>query len=647
MKLLKRILLIVLFSLSSLCLFAYKSLDIAFTHDFHSHIDPYKTVNDKGEVQLCGGSGNLKSLVDDIRKSNPNLLLLDGGDFSMGTLYQTIFETAACELTLFSAIGYDCTTFGNHEFDLGEDAFVNMYETYLKNTDESKRISFIKSANASYENSPLKKLDLVDYQIIERGGTKIAVFAIMGKEAQRYTRFSNVRYLPIVQSAKNIIKTIKDKENPDIIICLSHSGTSENKKQSEDEQLALSCPEIDLIISAHSHTVLEQPIVVNNTMIVSSGCYGSHLGYIRIEKDDGKKWRCLTYKLFSISPSYKEDEEVKKLVNRYKRAINSDYLSEYHLSADDVVMYSPVNFENIDTVLDYRTRETALSNLLSDSLLYMYNNNTPSSEKAVVGVIPTGLIRDTIYKGNITVSDLFLINSLGGGQDGKTGYPLCDFYISGKEIIRAAEVAVSLSPFMSSANLQFSGLRFKANKARMILNRVYDAEVLENGVWQKIDKNKMYKCVTDLYTLEMIGAVSDVSKGLIKFLPRSENGEIITDYKERIVHFKNGTEMKGWLAPLSFASSLSKGQGNIPVLTQRHYTPDSRRDIHTSLRPSELFTSLNIYSVVLIAAILVVLILAVILVFMIKRIVIKHRQKKILRNTNPLIEDKRGKNDRH
>ena len=630
----------------SLCAFAYKSLDIAFTHDFHAHIDKYKTVNENGDVELIGGIASLKTLVDDIRKSNPNLLLFDAGDFSMGTLYQTIFESHACELTSYALIGYDGVTFGNHEFDLGEDAFVNMYKTYLKNTDESKQFTFLKSANAIYDESPLNELPLVDYKIITRGETKIAVFALMGKEAQRYTRFSAVKYLPVIESAKRTVEDIKSKENPDIIICLSHSGTSEDKKQSEDEQLALKCQGIDLIISGHSHTVLTEPIKVNNTFIAASGCYGANLGYIRLEKDGDNEWKCLSYKLFPLSSSYREDEEIKQNIEEYKKAINNTYLSDYKLLSDDVVMYSPVNFEDLDSALDYRTEETALSNLLADSLLYMYNNNIESPEKAVVAVIPTGLIRDTIYKGNITVSDVFLINSLGNGKDGKTGYPLCDFYISGKEIIRAAEVAVSLSPFMSSANLQFSGLRFKANKARMILNKVYDAEVLENGVWQKVEKNKMYKCVTDLYTLEMIGAVSDVSKGLIKFSPRDENGQKITDYKQRIVYFKNGSEMKSWLAPIAFASSLSKGQGNVPVLSERNYTPDSRRDIHTSLLPSQLFSSLNVFSIVLMVVIFIVLILIVIIIILVRRFLKKHRLRKNLRYTNPAIEDKRGKNDR-
>lgn len=646
MKTLKRLTLVFVLSLTSLCVFAYKSLDIAFTHDFHAHIDSYKYINDKGEVDYRGGIARIKTLVNDIRRSNPNMVLLDAGDFSMGTMYQTIFETHAPELTLFSNLGYDATTFGNHEYDLGEDAFSNMYNVYLNSVAEDKRVPFIRSANASYDKSPLSALDMVDYHIINRGDTKIALFAIMGKEAQRYTRFSAVEYLPIVESAKKMVELIKENENPDIIICLSHSGTDADKSVSEDEILARECPEIDVIISGHTHTTLEEPIVVNNTVIVSAGCYGANLGYLRLEKDDDKEWKLLSYKLFPILSQYKEDEEIKSKIEEYKKAIGETYLSEYRLKADDVVMYSPVNFEPLDTALDYRVEETALNDLLADALLYMYNNNTLSDEKAVIGVIPTGLIRDTIYKGNVTVNDVFSINSLGSGKDNRTGYPLCDFYITGKEVIRAVEVAVSLSPYMSSANLQFSGLRFKANKARLILNRVYDVEVLENGVWQKVDKNKRYKCVTDLYTLEMIGAVSDLSKGLIKFSPRDEEGYIIDDYKDRIAYFKNGSEMKAWLSPLAFAASLSKGQGNIPLLTERNYRPDSRRDIHYSLKPSEIFTAFNVFSYVLIAVVVVLLILLILIIHAIKKAVRKRKQRKALRNTNPMLEDKRGKHDR-
>ena len=99
--------------------------------------------------------------------------------------------------------------------------------------------------------------------------------------------------------------------------------------------------------------------------------------------------------------------------------------------------------------------------------------------------------------------------------------------------------------------------------------------------------------------------------------------------------------MKSWLAPIAFASSLSKGQGNVPVLSERNYTPDSRRDIHTSLLPS-----LNVFSIVLMVVIFIVLILIVIIIILVRRFLKKHRLRKNLRYTNPAIEDKRGKNDR-
>ena len=104
--------------------------------------------------------------------------------------------------------------------------------------------------------------------------------------------------------------------------------------------------------------------------------------------------------------------------------------------------------------------------------------------------------------------------------------------------------------------------------------------------------------------------------------------------------------MKSWLAPIAFASSLSKGQGNVPVLSERNYTPDSRRDIHTSLLPSQLFSSLNVFSIVLMVVIFIVLILIVIIIILVRRFLKKHRLRKNLRYTNPAIEDKRGKNDR-
>ena len=90
-----------------------KHLDILFTHDLHSHLNSFQTIVD-GTQQETGGFARLKTLINEHEKENTDTLILDGGDFSMGTLIQTVYDTEAAELRMLGYLGCDVTTLGNH-----------------------------------------------------------------------------------------------------------------------------------------------------------------------------------------------------------------------------------------------------------------------------------------------------------------------------------------------------------------------------------------------------------------------------------------------------------------------------------------------------------------------------------------------------
>ena len=83
-----------------------KQLDALFTHDTHSHLNSFSTIVD-GEQKEVGGFAKLKTLIDEKKKENLDTLILDGGDFSMGTLIQTVYDTEAAELRMLGYLGCD------------------------------------------------------------------------------------------------------------------------------------------------------------------------------------------------------------------------------------------------------------------------------------------------------------------------------------------------------------------------------------------------------------------------------------------------------------------------------------------------------------------------------------------------------------
>ena len=107
-----------------------KKVDVLFTHDIHSHLDSFSTIVD-GQQKEVGGFAKIKTLMDEKKKDNPDTLVLDGGDFSMGTLIQTVYDTEAAELRMLGYLGYDVTTFGNHEYDYRSKGLANMLKAAI------------------------------------------------------------------------------------------------------------------------------------------------------------------------------------------------------------------------------------------------------------------------------------------------------------------------------------------------------------------------------------------------------------------------------------------------------------------------------------------------------------------------------------
>ena len=114
-----------LLSLSSAQASSPKKVEVIFTHDLHSHLDSYRVASPK-ETEDVGGISRLATVIKAQRQKNPDTLVVDAGDFSMGTLYQTLYERQATELNFLQELGFDATTLGNHEFDYGDKALAKM-----------------------------------------------------------------------------------------------------------------------------------------------------------------------------------------------------------------------------------------------------------------------------------------------------------------------------------------------------------------------------------------------------------------------------------------------------------------------------------------------------------------------------------------
>ncbi|MCI8940431.1 MAG: bifunctional metallophosphatase/5'-nucleotidase [Dorea sp.] len=595
------------------------TVTILFTHDIHSRLDEYKVQGtgeqeEAGETVFAGGFARLKTRIDERRASNPATFVFDGGDFSMGTLYQTIYETQAAELTMLGRIGVDATTFGNHEFDYRAEGVSNMFRSAVRNAGEDETLTLPQflTANIDWEKNDSKDNRMIrqaledygskEYTVIEREGIRVGVYGVLGEDAEICAPESGIDFDDIVETSKRVVEELK-KEDADMIVCLSHSGTSEEEDASEDEILAEEVPEIDVIISGHTHTTLEEPIISGDTVIASAGSYGRNLGELELVPAENGRWKLAEYRLNPMNESVEQDQETENYLSGYRSVIDEEYLSRFGYRMEQILAENTIPFTQIDDFGD-ELREDTLGSLIADSYVYAVKKAEGADYVPVdLAVVASGVVRDSFQKGEITVSDAFNVSALGIGPDRITGYPLVSVYLTGKELKTVAEIDASISPIMTYAQIYPSGMSWTFNPNRLILNRVTDTGMTGDTVGEEeafiqdnlteIEDDKLYRVVSGLYSAQMLGAVEDKSKGILKLTPKNAEGEVITDFEDYIIRDGEGYELKEWYALAGYLESFTKNEKGISQIPVRYSEEEGRKVIHDSAGLAEVLGNPN------------------------------------------------------
>ncbi|WP_295181493.1 metallophosphoesterase [uncultured Christiangramia sp.] len=276
-----------LVSLGGLSALSFKperqQITILHTNDVHSHIEAFGA--DAGRNANLGGVARRATLVEKIRRENPNTLLLDAGDIFQGTPYFN-FYGGELEFKLMSMLKYDAATLGNHDFDNGIDGLY----AQLPHAEFPFVISNYDFSNTIMDGKTDK------FRTFTKDGIKIGVFGV-GIELQGLVSnklYKETEYLDPIEIATDMSRILKEEENCDLVICLSHLGYKYSSQKIGDIKLARATENIDLIIGGHTHTFLDKPTVetnkVGNHVLVNQvGCYGVYLGRVDFFFQNGKK----------------------------------------------------------------------------------------------------------------------------------------------------------------------------------------------------------------------------------------------------------------------------------------------------------------------------------------------------------------------
>lgn len=585
-----------------------KTFTILHTNDMHSSFIGMGPATDYTPFTIDddttrGGYARLAALIAERKAARRNLgpvLVLDAGDFSMGTAFGAASRQTGGELRLMSGMGYDAVTFGNHEFDLGPDGLGKAIGVAAK----AGRVPVVLASNTDIgANDPsladlqrLTKAGVIRrHLVIERGGIRFGLFGVLGKEAMFYTTAGAVTFPDAIETAKAMVNLLREKEKVDVVIALSHGGVEKGKDGryagGDDVRLAQDVPGIDAVIGGHSHTELNEAIIVNGrTPVVQAGQQSTHLGELVITLD-GAALTVDSYRLYAIDDAVVGDQTTANEIEKLKKGVTGAVFASRGYSIDQPLAIAPRDLPNTFTDI---AAGTLLANLCTDAFRHATKSDVGFS---VNGLMRAGLTRGK--KGVQTVYDVFAVAPLGAGVvDPTAGSALVTAYFTGEELRNLLEFMLVDNPAHPGEYFpRASGMRFRYDLSRPKFDVVTSIELgdLDRG-YREIDIGgkdaRLYSLTCPLYLGLIINAIPKYTKGELPLVPKNKDGQPLKSRVEALGRPRDETpdllpppgtvdkgsiavgtgkgaarEIKEWQAIMDHLRNLpTKNKGALPVI---------------------------------------------------------------------------------
>jgi 5'-nucleotidase len=474
---------------------------------------------------------------------------------------------------------------GNHEYDFGTEWLAAVVNTSrLKGEIPSLLASnavFDKKDSSSYALEKLFSENILSRKLVlTKNGIKIGIFSILGKDAARVApKAKPVTFAKQTSFAKKMVKELK-REKCDLIICLSHSGVRKDKNGEwggEDVELARAVSGINLIVGGHSHTKLEQPLIIKGIPIVQAGEFGQFVGRLSLTYSNGNL-KVDGYELIPVDDKIMGDKNINQLIDEQKERISSEILKPLGKDYSRAVAETDFVLEGNDGS-DYINSN--LGPIVADAIHYYVNNHT--GQGTDVSMVAAGVLFDKILPGVQSAADIFRVVPLGSGNNNVPGYPLSRTYFTGRELKSIIEIL--LVAYKSSADnyCYYSGIRVEYSPDKVLLKKIKKIDILHSdGRTVNVDfskKNKnLYSVTANSYMLGFIGIIKKMSFGLINVVPKDIAGNKIKDMKTTVIDMDEKLagvqEGKEWMALLEFLSSMKDTNGNgIPDIDKKFAVP--------------------------------------------------------------------------
>ena len=586
-----------------------KLFTILHTNDLHSSLigagpsseyAPLGNANDG----TTGGFARLSTLIHqrrDVRMKQGPLLVLDAGDYSMGTPFGAATRETGGELQLMALMGYDATTLGSHDFDFGPEGLAKSIGTAAK----AGRVPAVVAANIDFETAsgkldslrPLVSRGTIRRHIlIDRAEIRFGIFGLLGKNAMnRAPGAAPFTFSDPQRTARDLARWLRDHEKADIVICLSHgggdAGTDGSSVPGDDVRLAEAVPELDVIVSGHGHLKLKRPILVNRrTPIVQAGKNSENLGELVMALGvDGPQM--MSYRLYDVNGSVPGDRAIESEILRLASTTNRVVFAPngYSINKPLAVTERDLPWDAADDAV-----RAPLANLVTDAIRRATRTDIGLT---LSGLIQTGLVRGK--SGVQTVYDLFSVSPFGCGVlDSESGNGLLSFSLTARELKRLIEFFLADSASGSHDCFPLtSGMKFRFDRSRGKYNAVTQIEIgdFEAG-YRTLDftsaHRRLYSIGCNVAVGGAVAAIASATRGKLPVIPKSSTGEPLQfrsdehpSARRKSSHFSHlpkgiidkrcivtstrgntVREIKEWQAIVDYVADLPRVDGELPLI---------------------------------------------------------------------------------
>ncbi len=443
------------------------TLTILHNNDLHAHIEP---TNIRGK--LYGGHARMATLIKKYRASDPNVVLLNGGDTFQGTLFFNTYEGLA-DVSIMNVIGFQAAAVGNHEFDRGPGALGAF----------ARQAKFpVLAANLDVSKEPFLKDVIKASAVLTVGNEKIGVVGAVTEDLPTISSMGpNVQMKPLVTAIQTEINAL-EKRGVNKIVLVSHCGYA------EEQALAKKLHGLDVIVGGHSHTLLgdlqienwpkpagKYPTVVKDstgktTLVVQAWEWSKVLGRIKVtfdDKGDVASWKDAAP--IPVDESIVEDPVIASMIAAFNKPIEA--MKNARIGSSSVMLTRGDG-----------SGESLMGNVIADAMLAATRD-----QGSVAAFANQGGVRAGIETGTISYGAAIMVQPFGN--------TLTILELSGAELKAAMEEAVT-EGVGGGLLLPSSGTSYVVDLSKPAGSRISDIRVAGSS----LEETKTYRLTFNNFT---------------------------------------------------------------------------------------------------------------------------------------------------